>query len=140
MKSAVCLLLPLSDSHVLAISRRNDTTRWGLPGGKVDPGESNIRAMTRETFEEVGLSLDPAQLEPLYSAACMGKGPEDSYWVTTYLWTGPVSLLMDLTAEEGMTVNWKTPAELCNPDVSPFAAYNVGAFAAYRAYQAGGGN
>lgn len=71
-RTAVCVLMPMTTVRVLVpdfgpakeisreqkflvISRRNDTTKWGLPGGKVDPGESNIKAVQRETVEETGM-------------------------------------------------------------------------------------
>ncbi|MEJ3403326.1 8-oxo-dGTP diphosphatase [Rathayibacter sp. YIM 133350] len=33
------------------------------PGGKLEPGESAREAIVREVFEEVGLSVDPAELQ-----------------------------------------------------------------------------
>jgi 8-oxo-dGTP diphosphatase len=135
MKSAVCLLLSASPTEFLGISRRNDTTRWGLPGGKVDPGETNIEALVREVSEEVGLQLNPLDLEPLFSDVCHGKGPEDTYWVTTYLWRGTTPPLEFMQAEEGMALSWLQEASLCDPAVSPFADYNVGVFKAFRAFQ-----
>lgn len=140
MKSAVCMLLPLSpapdaayrDIRFLAVSRRNDTTRWGFPGGKVDEGESNLEAVVREIFEETGLVLDARELEPIFSDVCPGKGPEDTYWVTTYVWKRPAGPLEQLlTLEEGLTFAWQTPGQLADPALSPFASYNHGAFEAY---------
>ena len=69
MKSAVCVLVPSADAKTfLSVSRRNDTTRWGLPGGKVDAGESNFQAVIREVLEESGIQLLAEFLEPLFSA------------------------------------------------------------------------
>lgn len=31
--------------------------RWGLPAGKIEPGEGKLEAAIRETFEETGLKL-----------------------------------------------------------------------------------
>lgn len=131
-KSAVCVLVPLHDEF-LAISRRNDTTRWGLPGGKVDPGETNLEAVIRESREEASLILDPELLEPLAIALCPGKGREDTYWVTTYLYKGEVDLYA-LKPEEGFTLTTMTKEQLADPSVSPFAEYNDKVFAAYNSF------
>ena len=46
--------------------RRNDNSSfvpgaWVFPGGAIDAGETPEHAAARETFEEAGLSVDPAQ-------------------------------------------------------------------------------
>ena len=38
---------------------------WGLPGGHVANGESLVRAAVRETFEEVGVLVDPDDIAPV---------------------------------------------------------------------------
>lgn len=144
MKPAVCLLLPLglyppsplcALAKYLAVSRRNDPTNFGLPGGKEDPGESNLQAVVREVFEEVGLVIRPDELAPVYSGVCPGKGPDDTYWVTTYLWKrAPGPLDQQLKLEPGLVSDWRTEAQLTDPRMSPFAAYNVAVFNAYRQY------
>lgn len=89
MKLAVCVLIqnPENPTQYLAVSRRNDTSQWELPGGKVDPGESNVVAAVRETHEEIGVQLNAMYLEPLFSGACPEKGPDDTYWATIYFST-----------------------------------------------------
>lgn len=132
LRSAVCVVLPHPDGRLLAISRRNDTTRWGLPGGKVDAGETNLQAAVRETHEELGVVLEGSQLEPLYCALCPGKGPEDSFWVTTYLFKGVAPELEQLQAEAGMALQWMHEGDLADAKHSPFAAYNQGVVQALR--------
>ena len=45
--------------RLLLIQRGHEpeTGRWSLPGGRIEPGESNTQAVVRETREETGLQV-----------------------------------------------------------------------------------
>ncbi|GAA1772740.1 MULTISPECIES: (deoxy)nucleoside triphosphate pyrophosphohydrolase [Streptomonospora] len=52
----------LRDGAVLAAQRSHPPQmrgRWELPGGKVDPGESDTAALVRECEEELGVRIAP---------------------------------------------------------------------------------
>ena len=128
-------MLVARGDRYLSISRRNDDTLWGLPGGKVDPYEANVEAIQREVKEETGIMAAVISFEPLYSGFCPG---EVNFWVTTYLWVDPLPIKdVELKPEEGLLLDWKSEEELCNPSISPFADYNKRVFEALRAYQQG---
>jgi 8-oxo-dGTP pyrophosphatase MutT (NUDIX family) len=76
---AACLLLVRKDNLVLAVSRKNDHNDFGLPGGKVDPGESSYQALQREVWEETGIVLKSAMLSiPIFTALCPGPKEDRS--------------------------------------------------------------
>jgi 8-oxo-dGTP diphosphatase len=49
---------------LLLIQRGHDPEagRWSLPGGRIEPGESDAEALVREMREETGLTVEPGPL------------------------------------------------------------------------------
>lgn len=82
-------------SELLGVSRKDNHELFGLPGGKVDPGEDTYSAMVREVFEETGLVVE--------SAIPFFFREEDGFLAVVYLvtgWSGSLS-----TCESGL-VEW----------------------------------
>jgi 8-oxo-dGTP diphosphatase len=52
------------DGRLLLIKRGHEPQagRWSLPGGRVQPGESDPQAVVREVHEETGLRVEPGSL------------------------------------------------------------------------------
>ena len=119
---AVCLLLEDLNGRILVVSRKNNDKIFGLIGGKVDPGETPLEAVVRETEEECGLVIPSDRLALVYEGVCPG---EQDYWCLTFRFlgygaNGPVK------NTEGTIVKWMKPKELLA--VSPFAGYNRAVF------------
>src|SRR5260370_13576286 len=43
-------------------SSNNPADTYGIPGGRIEPGEEPRSAAVREVFEETGLSIEPSSL------------------------------------------------------------------------------
>lgn len=70
VRVGVALVVRNAKGHIL-LERRSDNGLWGLPGGRVEPGESLLQTALREAKEETGLTIVVTRLLGVYS------GPED---------------------------------------------------------------
>jgi 8-oxo-dGTP pyrophosphatase MutT (NUDIX family) len=113
-KLAACVLILAEDGKVLAVSRRDDPTMFGLPGGKVDPGETPEQAAYRELEEETGLKA--SNLKHVFTR----HADDDGF--TTFTFTGKVS--GNIASDEEGVIRWVSIDVLCDPKTSPFAPYN----------------
>jgi 8-oxo-dGTP pyrophosphatase MutT (NUDIX family) len=68
MNKAACVALVDSRIKTIKMVTRKNNQLLGMPGGKLDPGETFREAAIRETFEETGVSLTHEQIteEPIY--------------------------------------------------------------------------
>ncbi len=106
---------------------------YKFPGGGIEPGESPVTAMTRETREESGLIVLPEtvreygyvhriQRSDLDEAECF---IQDNYYYLCQTANDPVSQkLDDYEAEEGYTLEYVAPSAAINRNrrakVAPF--------------------
>lgn len=122
MRRAACVLI-FQNEKVLAISRGEDTSDWGIPGGKVERHETLPEAARNELREETGVRLDTRTfLIPILTEV------SHTHVTTTFGVRGRIFYpqQMQSTPFEGY-VDWKNPHELCTPQCS-FAPYHARLF------------
>jgi 8-oxo-dGTP pyrophosphatase MutT (NUDIX family) len=59
--TGACVILTKEDK-ILGVTRKYNHSDWGLPGGKLDPGETALQAIVREAKEETGLDIFNVEL------------------------------------------------------------------------------
>lgn len=92
--------------RLLLIQRGQEPGRglWSLPGGRVEPGETDQEALVREVAEETGLRVRPRRLVGRVVRAAPGGG---SYEIADYACTvdGPEHLT---PATDAAAARWVT--------------------------------
>src|SRR4051812_16818528 len=81
MKQACVMLILNKEGLILAISRRNNPSKFGLPGGKCEENEQLFKAAVRETLEETSVRV--GSCTPFYSAVELREFPEGEDFNTT---------------------------------------------------------
>ena len=97
------------DGQVLLTHQQEPAPEFQLPGGGIDPGESPLRALHREVFEETGWSIaSPQRVGAFRRFTYM---PEYDLWAeklcTVYL-ARPARRLGP-PSEPGHSAHWMTP-------------------------------
>lgn len=131
MEKSVCILIKhYAGDKYLAVARRGTTDQWGLPGGKVEPGEDLKKAAIRELYEETGHFLIPNGgniLTEVFSEVC-GPGKDGKIFHCTTFYVVPGRRPCGMKGDAG-PVDWVTQEELEN---GPFGEYNKALFKAVK--------
>lgn len=57
----------INESNQVLLHKRSDNGAWGLPGGRMEIGETVEQCVIRETWEETGLQVAVKRLVGVYS-------------------------------------------------------------------------
>ena len=67
---SVCLMVHDINGKLIVVSRKDNHSDLGMPGGKIEPGESAYYAIERECAEELGVDYLSADMQVLYVGHC----------------------------------------------------------------------
>jgi mutator protein MutT len=100
------------DGKILIVHRREDISQggtWGLPAGRVEPGESEKTAAIREVFEETGLKVNDTDIEQL--GTFDWHFPEVTVIFPTFKVELSQQFNVKLNPKEHSEFKWVTPEE-----------------------------
>jgi len=105
------------NGKILAVSRKTNHEDFGLPGGKIDPGESPEQALARELGEEIGIT--PLRFEVAFEDLDRVQDgvPRPCRTYRVLEWAG------EPESKEGAAVAWVPPSRLLDRSCS-FREYN----------------
>lgn len=130
---SVCSLIINDNGLILSVSRKDDHSVFGLPGGKVEETDKSLEhAAWRELFEETG--VDAKGGIPAFTAICYGSD-DRHYLTTTFIWQ-KILTPPKQTEEEGI-VAWVSPDIMCRENSGKhknFGIYNRKLFEALNIY------
>lgn len=92
--AAVHLFL-IKNGDVLLLRRFNtgyEDGNYSIPAGHIDGNETAIHTMVRETKEEAGIEIDPANLQVIHVMHRKSTQERIDFFLTASLWKGEPSL------------------------------------------------
>jgi ADP-ribose pyrophosphatase YjhB (NUDIX family) len=67
-----------NENDEILLEKRRDCSLWGIPGGRIEPGESITESCKREFLEETGLEIEITGVVGVYT------GPEEGFPLREY--------------------------------------------------------
>lgn len=114
----VVIVMFTTDGELVVVSRRNQFGLLGLPGGKIDDGETPTEAIVRETKEELDIDVSAGELSRIF---CSNEGND---LTAAYILNRRVDIDSRINDENCMITTVKDIGVICNPNTSPFWEYN----------------
>ena len=114
--AAIGVLWTPNMQRVLAVTLRDRPGDYGMPGGKLEEGETPLQAMRREYFEETGIT--PGFCVPLLHAPGAAEG-----WMLDVFLVASADHYEAKSQEPGIGVEWIHPRELLDIECTYRAFY-----------------
>jgi len=113
----------VNEAGELLLVRKAGTTAFMQPGGKPEPGESAAQTLARELFEELGIRVEPDELESLgfFTAAAAN---EPGFLVVADVFGVDIGAQQPVVAAEIEELRWVSRAEAEGLEIAPLAREN----------------
>jgi ADP-ribose pyrophosphatase YjhB (NUDIX family) len=123
MRQNIAAVLIFRQGDKVAFIKRQNTGwmdgKYALPGGKIDAGESYTQGAIREAAEEVGVIVEPDDMEARLVAHLRGEN-DDNIWTNVvfeaHIWAGEVHNAEPHAASE---LVWLNPQDLPPDETVP---------------------
>jgi 8-oxo-dGTP diphosphatase len=105
-----------AQGRLLMVQRGNEPAAgtWSIPGGRVEPGESDAEAVAREVLEETGLVVEPGDLVGTVERPTASGDVYDIFDYAAELVSGELA-----AATDAADARWVGAAEILEMPCSP---------------------
>lgn len=114
----------VDDAGRVLVVRKQGTTRFMQPGGKPEPGETPSQTLIRELHEELGLTLDEADLEPLGTFVSEAAN-EPGHRVVAEAFSVSIARAEVAVQAELAELRWITPADAETLPLAPLSTEHL---------------